>query len=253
MKPDRDSSAIGFSVYWHFNVIYDSAKNEGYIMKSSRRIITLAISTAVLAAVSTLLWLTMRGSPSEEGDMPSKQLEGNTVRKSDSPKKPSRIAPYTSADKGNGKRDGTEMPEGNMANQGETENAENEEKSEEEKVVDAFDAETDKWMETEGRQPPTMKDVDEFVAKFRKIPKERKEECLHRALNLVPDENVMLLAGILMDKTEDKSLVELVYNDILNRDENVKKPILQQIFKDRSHPCWVDTAWILDVTGEMPK
>ena len=51
----------------------------------------------------------------------------------------------------------------------------------------------------------------------------------------------------------DKEIVETVYNDILNRSEEVKKPILQQIFKDKSHPCWTDTAWILDVTGELPK
>ena len=62
----------------------------------------------------------------------------------------------------------------------------------------------------------------------------------------------MLLAGILMDKTLDKQILETVYNDVLNRDEDVKKPILQQIFKDREHPCWADTAWILDVTGGLP-
>ncbi len=123
--------------------------------------------------------------------------------------------------------------------------------AEEEKKVDAFDALTDKWMEP-SNAGVTMKDVDEFSAMFRNVPKERKDECLHRALNLIPDENVMLLAGILMDKTQDKELVELVYNDVLNRDEDVKKPILQQIFKDKSHPCWADTAWILDVTDELP-
>jgi len=121
----------------------------------------------------------------------------------------------------------------------------------EEKSVEAFDGLTDKWMEP-AKEGVTMKDVDEFVAQFRKVPKARKDECLHRALNLVPDENVMLLAGILMDKTQDKELIETVYNDVLNRDEGVKKPILQQIFKDREHPCWADTAWILDVTGELP-
>ena len=26
-----------------------------------------------------------------------------------------------------------------------------------------------------------------------------------------------------------------------------------KIFKDKSHPCWADTAWILDVTGELQK
>ena len=123
----------------------------------------------------------------------------------------------------------------------------------EEALVEAFDALTDKWMES----PPddkgvTMEDVRQFAEQFRKVPKDRKDECVHRALNLIPDENVMLLAGILMDKTQDKEILETVYNDILNRDEDVKKPILQQIFKDREHPCWADTAWILDVTGELP-
>lgn len=122
---------------------------------------------------------------------------------------------------------------------------------EEEALVEAFDAMTDKWMEPSKRDV-SMKDIDDFAAQFRKVPESRREECLQRALNLVPDENVMLLAGILMDKSQDKDLVELVYNDVLNRDEDVKKPILMQIFKDRTHPCWADTAWILDATGELP-
>lgn len=123
---------------------------------------------------------------------------------------------------------------------------------EEERLVEAFDALTDRWMEPSA-DGVTMADVDAFAQQFKKIPASRREECLHRALNLVPDENVMLLAGILMDKSVEQDLVEAVYNDVLNRDEDVKKPILQQIFKDRTHPCWADTAWILDVTGELPE
>ena len=124
----------------------------------------------------------------------------------------------------------------------------------EEALVEAFDALTDKWMESapDGKGV-TMEDVRQFAEQFRKLPKGRQDECLHRALNQVSDENVMLLAGILMDKTLDKEILETVYNDVLNRDESVKKPILQQIFKDREHPCWADTAWILDVTDELPK
>ena len=123
----------------------------------------------------------------------------------------------------------------------------------EEALVSAFDALTDKWMKPapDGKSV-TMEDVRQFAEQFRKLPKSRQDECLHRALNLVPDENVMLLAGILMDKTLDKAILETVYNDVLNRDESVKKPILQQIFKDREHHCWADTAWILDVTGQRP-
>ena len=124
--------------------------------------------------------------------------------------------------------------------------------AEEEKLVNDFDDLTDKWQEPSAKGV-TMADIDNFAASFRKISKARQDECIHRALNLIPDENVMLLAGVLMDKTMDKEIVETVYNDILNRDEDVKKPILQQIFKDKTHPCWADTAWILDVTGELPK
>ena len=124
----------------------------------------------------------------------------------------------------------------------------------EEALVAAFDALTDNWMKpAPDGKGVTMEDVRHFADQFRKLPKNRQDECLHRALNLVPDENVMLLAGILMDKTLDKEILETVYSNVLNRDENVKKPILQQIFKDRKHPCWADTAWILDVTGELPK
>lgn len=119
-------------------------------------------------------------------------------------------------------------------------------------LVDAFDDLTDKWTEPTGKGV-SMADVDKFAATFKKLPPERRDECLHRALNLVPDENVMLLAGILMDKTLGQETVETVFNDILNRDEEVKKPILQQVFKDKTHPCWADTAWILDVTDELPE
>ena len=122
----------------------------------------------------------------------------------------------------------------------------------EEKAVNAFDDLTDKWQEA-SEKGVTMSDIDNFAQSFRKLPKGRRDECIHRALNLIPDENVMLLAGVLMDKSMDKEIVETVYNDILNRDEDVKKPILQEIFKDKTHPCWADTAWILDVTGELPK
>ena len=123
---------------------------------------------------------------------------------------------------------------------------------EEEKKVEAFDSLTDKWMEREGGEV-TMKDMDDFVAAFKSIPASRKDECLHRALNLVSDDHVLLLAGILFDKSIDKEYLELVFNDVLNRDEEVKKLILPKIFKDKTHPCWADTAWILDVTGELPK
>jgi len=124
--------------------------------------------------------------------------------------------------------------------------------AEEEAKVEAFDALTDKWMEP-SEKGVTMADVDAFAQMFATVPKDRREECLQRALNLIPDENVLLLAGILMDRSLDRDLTELVFNDILNRDDDVKQPILKEVLKDETHPCRKDAAWILDVPEEEPR
>ena len=152
-----------------------------------------------------------------------------------------------------------EEPQAEPAEEPQSEPAEAEPQTEEEKreaaeekAVNDFDDLTDKWQEA-SEKGVTMADIDNFAKMFRGVPKDRQDECIHRALNLIPDENVMLLAGVLMDKSIDKDIVETVFNDVLNRDEDVKKPILRQIFKDKAHPCWADTAWILDVTDELPK
>jgi len=130
--------------------------------------------------------------------------------------------------------------------------AEELQEEEDDKKAEAFDSLTDKWMGKTGGEV-TMKDMDDFVAAFKSVPDARKNECLQRALNLVSDDHVLLLAGILFDKSVDKEYLELVFNDVLNRDEEVKKLILPKIFKDKEHPCWADAAWILDATGELPK
>lgn len=118
-------------------------------------------------------------------------------------------------------------------------------------LVEAFDGLTDEWREPVQSGVP-MEAVEKFRQQFNRIPNDRKEECLHRALNLVPDENAMLLMGILLDKEQPAEYLELVFNDILNRGEDVKNPLLQLIYKDKEHPCWASTAWILDVTGATP-
>ena len=108
-----------------------------------------------------------------------------------------------------------------------------------------------KWREPYESGVP-MEEVEKFRRQFNKIPPEERGDYLDHALNLVPDENIMLLAGILLDKSQPEEYLELVYNDILNRDESMKKTLLREIYKDKEHPCWETTAWILDATGETP-
>ena len=114
--------------------------------------------------------------------------------------------------------------------------------------VDAFDALVDGWMEARPAGV-SIEDVEDFRKALARVPDESRDECLHRALNLIPDENALLLAGVLLDKSFGKDVLEAVFNDILNRDDSAKLPILKNLYKDRTHPCWADAAWILDVTG----
>ncbi|MGN0833332.1 MAG: hypothetical protein ACI4RD_06750 [Kiritimatiellia bacterium] len=196
------------------------------------------VGLVVVAAVFGCWWLLPEGGRSPEAAAPGR--EAPAVAADDGREAP---APERS-----GAADG--LAPADVADEPQTE-AEKAAAAAEAKV-EAFDLLTDRWMEP-SKTGVSMQAVEDFAAAFRQVPKERQDECVHRALNLIPDENVMLLAGILMDKAMDREIVEAVFNDVLNRGEEVKRPILQQIFKDKTHSCWEDTAWILDVTGELPK
>lgn len=122
----------------------------------------------------------------------------------------------------------------------------------ERQIIQRFDALTDKWSRPQ-KAPATVEEVKTFVAAFQELPPARRLERLQRSLNLIPDENVILLAGVLLDKGTDEVSAKAIYDDIINRDELVKKPIIEEIYKNKTHPCWDDTRWIFEVTGETPK
>jgi hypothetical protein len=207
--------------------------------------VLILVAAALLAAGVAMLWLTRRGEaePQKDGQEETAKPGARRQEGAERPKRAARPKPARPA-ADDEEKSAPEEPE--PAKDEEPE----EEKDPKEKLVDDFDALTDVWRETD--KEVGMDDIARFRDQFDKVPEDRKEECLHRALNLVPDENAMLLVGILLDKTQPRELTELVFNDILNRDEDVKKPILRELFKDRTHPCWADAAWILDVTGELP-
>lgn len=121
----------------------------------------------------------------------------------------------------------------------------------ERQIIQRFDALTDKWSKPQ-KTPATVEEVKAFVAAFQRLPPSMRLGRLQRSLNLIPDENVILLAGVLLDKGTDEVSAKTIYDDIINRDEAVKKPIVEEIHKDKAHPCWDDTRWIFEVTGETP-
>jgi len=207
----------------------------------------IVMIVAVLLAAAGIWWLMQKG-PSAPVDAASSPRQGKEGRPAlaDAASSPRQDETWESS-----VRRGEDAASAGADDAEQTPTEEEKAEAAAEAKVEAFDNLTDKWMDP-SEKGVSMQDVSGFVEAFRQVPKDRQDECIHRALNLVPDENVMLLVGVLTDKTMDKEIVETVFNDILNRDEDVKKPILQQVFKDKKHPCWADTAWILDVTGQIP-
>ena len=116
-------------------------------------------------------------------------------------------------------------------------------------LVEEFDNATDKWTNPVSGEIST-KEVYAFADAFSRVPAKYKRESLQRALNLIPDDNKMILAGLLMDKSQEKEYIMAVFQDVLNRSDEVKQPLLNEIYKDKTHPCWPEVAWIFDATGQ---
>lgn len=93
-------------------------------------------------------------------------------------------------------------------------------------------------------------DVVTFVAAFGAVPPPWRWDCLRNALNLIPDGNLSLLAGLTLDKTQEPEVRKEVFNEIVNRSEEAKRPILEAVAADKTHPCCDDATWIFEVTGE---
>ncbi len=218
--------------------------------RGSQRIASVALlaASALLLAVVAWLWLARSPAGENEAAPTSGKAESAETRRNGAKAKTDRPAgeKAVAEDGGDANASSTAAADDEQPSPPEPET----EEDREEKLVNAFDELTDKWREP--ANAVTESDIARFHEQFGKVPKSRKEECLQRALNLVPDENAMLLVGILLDKEQPKEMLELVFNDVLNRDETVKQPILRELFKDTEHPCWADVAWILDVTGELP-
>lgn len=118
-----------------------------------------------------------------------------------------------------------------------------------ERALRRFYAEMDRHVSP---HPISEADVQAFTEALRVLPLPYRIEGVRRAVNLIPDANVDLLKSVVLDKAESSEVIETVFHDVVNRPEEVKKPILDEILKDKTHPCYSDAEWIYEVTGEKP-
>jgi len=75
-------------------------------------------------------------------------------------------------------------------------------------------------------------------------------ECLSFALNLLPDEQFPAIYPIMFDKSQEPDILDAIFDDALNRPEEIKHPLMKALRADREHPLFFDSARILDVVGD---
>mgnify|MGYP006919530331 CR=1 FL=1 len=117
------------------------------------------------------------------------------------------------------------------------------------KAIEAWEGFIDSVAERTGK--PTAEQALAFKAEFAKLDKADQMDGIQTALNLLPEEQFPILYPILFDKTMDPDILDEIFSDGLNHDEDIKVPMMKEIYKDKEHPMYVEAARILDATGEL--
>ncbi len=117
------------------------------------------------------------------------------------------------------------------------------------KAIEAWEGFVDGVAERTGK--PTAEQALAFKREFAKLDKADQLDSIQTALNLLPDEQFPLLYPILFDKTGDPDVLDEIFSDGLNHEDDIKVPMMKEIYKDKAHPMYVEAARILDATGEL--
>ena len=120
-----------------------------------------------------------------------------------------------------------------------------------EKAVEAWEKLVDELVDT--KDAPTLERMTSVKEAFDRLDKNDQMDAIYTSLNLLPDEQFTALFGILYDKSENAEVLDAIFSDALNRDEDIKVPMMKELVLDKEHPMFFESARILDVTGELDK
>ncbi|HVV00947.1 MAG TPA: hypothetical protein VHH88_06265 [Verrucomicrobiae bacterium] len=86
--------------------------------------------------------------------------------------------------------------------------------------------------------------VKQMAAMFPNLSPDAQEEVAHHLSNLTPDEDYTPLAQFLTNSTLSADVLDVFFEDVLNRPNSIKLPLLLQIAEEPKHP---DAAEAKDV------
>lgn len=89
--------------------------------------------------------------------------------------------------------------------------------------------------------------VRDLVSSMRGLPPEAQEEFIAHAVNLCEDEQYEMLGDIYLDPQTPKPVSETIFNDALNRPDEIKLPLLAQTLRNAAHPMNAEAREILEM------
>lgn len=96
-------------------------------------------------------------------------------------------------------------------------------------------------------RPVASEDRARVSRALRRLPAGRRREAAQSLMNLLGDTDFDVMGDILLDRNQPAEVVEAVFNDLLNRPDEVKRPFLREIAKDEGHVGCTEARRILDV------
>ena len=82
----------------------------------------------------------------------------------------------------------------------------------------------------------TATTVRGLVSSMRQLPPEAQEQYAAHAVNLCGDEQFALLGEIYLNAQTPQVVTETIFNDLLNRPDEIKLPLLAKTLRNAAHP-----------------
>lgn len=118
--------------------------------------------------------------------------------------------------------------------------------ADEEAAVAAWDALVAELGEPLGR--PVGRDDRARVSRaLKRLARGRRREAVQSLVNVVGDADVGVAGDVLLDRSQPVEVVEAVFNDLLNRPDEVKRPFLEAVAADEAHAACAEARRMLDV------
>jgi hypothetical protein len=86
-----------------------------------------------------------------------------------------------------------------------------------------------------------------LISSMRGLPPEAQEEFVAHAVNLCEDEQFDVLANVYLDAGTPSEVKETIFNDVLNRPDEIKLPLLAKTLRFPTHPMTGESKEILEM------